>query len=156
LEGDRESCQTAVEQCVRAKARIVADDPNDTAGTRALLNLGHTFGHAIEAVAGDVVLHGEAVALGMILAFEFSVRIGSCQAEDAARVRTHFKNAGLPTNIGDVGLDNRRREIVDAMLSDKKADRDGLVLILARGIGAAFAAKGVELEKLSEFLEHAA
>lgn len=155
LEGDRASRQTAVEQCVRAKARIVAADPNDTRGIRALLNLGHTFGHAIEAVADDAVLHGEAVALGMNLAFEFSVRIGCCQVGDAARVRTHFETIGLPTNLGDVGLEHRGLEIFDAMLTDKKADRDGLVMILARGIGAAFVAKGVELERLSEFLDRA-
>lgn len=155
LAGERPRCQTAVEQCVRAKARIVAADPNDTDGTRALLNLGHTFGHAIEAVAGDAVLHGEAVALGIILAFEFSVRIGCCQVGDAARVRTHFETAGLPTNLGDVGLDDQGLEIFNAMLSDKKADCDGLVLILARGIGAAFVAKSVELDRLSEFLQRA-
>lgn len=156
LQGGRASCQTAIEHCVQAKARIVAADPHDTDGIRALLNLGHTFGHAIEVVAGDAVLHGEAVALGMSLAFEFSVHIACCQAEDAARVRTHFRIAGLPTNLEDVGLDNHRLEICNAMLSDKKADRDGLVMILARGIGAAFVAKGVELERLSEFLDRAA
>ena len=89
----------AVETSVRAKAAIVAADEREESGTRALLNLGHTFGHALEAYAGysDRLLHGEAIAIGMRLAFAFSVERGLCPADDAARVERHFAAVGLPS-----------------------------------------------------------
>ena len=152
LSGNTEICRTAIDHCVRAKGRFVAADPDDTSGTRALLNFGHTFGHAIEAVANGAILHGEAVALGLTLAFEFSVLTRCCQVQDAARVRSIFNSAGLATTLAELGLGTRGPEIFKAMLSDKKADSDGLTLILAHGIGSAFVANGVDLERLSEFL----
>ena len=121
LAGDGDRRQAAIEHCVRAKARFVADDPDDTAGTRALLNFGHSFGHAIEAVGGHRVLHGEAVAVGMVLAFDFSVELGLCPAADADRVHAHLRGAGLPTRLGDLGLAGQGPAIVTAMLADKKA-----------------------------------
>ena len=153
LAGDQTICRTAIEHCVRAKARFVAADPDDTSGTRALLNFGHTFGHAIEAVAGDAILHGEAVALGLTLAFEYSALTGCCQLRDAARVRSLFNSAGLATSLAEIGLATRAPDIFTAMRTDKKAGSAGLTLILARGIGRAFGAKGVNLEQLEKFLD---
>ena len=153
LAGDQTICRTAIEHCVWAKARFVAADPDDTSGTRALLNFGHTFGHAIEAVAGDAILHGEAVALGLTLAFEYSALTGCCQLQDAARVRSLFNSAGLATSLAEIGLATRAPDIFTAMRTDKKAGSAGLTLILAHGIGRAFGAKGVNLEQLEKFLD---
>jgi 3-dehydroquinate synthase len=133
-------CHAVVTSC-RAKAAIVAADERET-GERALLNLGHTFGHAIEAELGfsEALLHGEAVAIGMALAFDLSVRRGLAEAASAARVRAHLEAAGLPTRVPP-GL--APRSLLDHMRRDTKT-RDGkLVFILARGIGEAFIERGV-------------
>jgi 3-dehydroquinate synthase len=156
LAGNGDRLRTAIEHCVRAKARFVAADPDDTAGTRALLNFGHSFGHAIEAVAGHRVLHGEAVAVGMVFAFAFSVELGLCPAADADRVRAHLQAAGLPARLGDIGLTGRGAAILTAMLTDKKAQASGLTLILARRLGEAFVARNVDLPRLAAFLERQA
>ena len=153
LAGDGEIRRSAIEHCVRAKNRFVTADPDDTTGIRALLNFGHSFGHAIEAVAGHAVLHGEAVAVGMTLAFDFSTELKLCPAGDAARTRANFQAVGLPTGIGDVGLDGQGAAIFAAMLADKKAEAGGLTLILARGIGDAFVTRNADLGLLSNFLE---
>lgn len=150
IAGEDSARRVAIEHCVRAKARFVSADPDDTQGTRAILNLGHTFGHAIEAVAAGKLLHGEAVALGMVLAFEFSAELGLCPLDEAERVKAHLRSAGLPVFIADTGLD--RRAIFDAMQADKKSTARGPVLILTRGIGQAFVATGVPSERLSAFL----
>ena len=150
LDGDGDSRRTAIEHCVRTKARLVAADPNDTDGTRALLNFGHTFGHAIEAVAGHALLHGEAVAIGMALAFEFSSELGLCPQADVEKVKRHFFAVGLPCAIGDIGLG--ADSIFAAMQSDKKSTATVLRLILTRGIGKAFVAGGFDLALLSDFL----
>jgi 3-dehydroquinate synthase len=153
LEGDRETRRSAIEHCVRAKARFVTADPDDTAGTRALLNFGHTFGHAIEALAGHQLPHGEAVAVGMTMAFDFSVELGICPAADVQRVRAHLKALGLPTDRSNAGLEGQGAAILRAMLSDKKASAQGLTLILTQGIGKAFVAKAVDQSRLADFLE---
>ena len=130
----------AIATCCRAKARVVAEDERE-ADRRALLNLGHTFGHALEAEIGfgDALLHGEAVAIGTIMAFDFSVRHGMCPATDLARVREHFDAIGLP--IAPPRLQGRTWQAEDLlrhMGRDKKV-RDGRpVLVLVRGIGQAF------------------
>lgn len=142
--------RSAIEHCVRSKARFVSSDPDDVLGTRALLNFGHTFGHAIEALAGQALLHGEAIALGMVLAFEFSTELGLCAADDTARVKTHLGSAGLPTRLDDAGLDGLA--IFSAMQSDKKSKADGLTLILTNGIGKAFVATAIDSARLSAFL----
>jgi 3-dehydroquinate synthase len=152
LDGDRDMRRVAIERCVRAKARFVTADPDDTAGTRALLNFGHSFGHAIEAVAGHGILHGEAVAIGMALAFELSTELGLCSAADADRMRVHLQAVGLPIRTGDVGLEAQGAAIFRAMLSDKKAEVSGLPLILVRAIGEAFVARDFALDQLSAFL----
>lgn len=132
----------AVTYAVRSKARTVAEDERET-GKRALLNLGHTFGHALEAALGfsDALLHGEAVAIGLVLAFELSARLGLCPAEDAARVHRHIAGTGLPT-VPPQGLGRSAAELVELMRQDKKV-RDGkITFVLARGIGRAFLEHG--------------
>lgn len=152
LAGDPAVRQSAIEHCVQAKARLVAEDPDDTRGRRALLNFGHTFGHAIEALAGSSVLHGEAVAVGMSLAFDFSARLGLCLADDASRVRSHLASIGLPTTLAELGLGGKADSLLSLMAQDKKASRLGVALILARGIGDAFLEPDVAVNSLSAFL----
>ena len=130
----------AVTVSCEAKAAVVEADERES-GSRALLNLGHTFGHAFEAEAGygDALLHGEAVALGMVLAFEMSVRLGFCPAADLERVRRHIAAAGLPTAPpGNDASAARRDMLIARMRRDKKARSGRIVLVLARAIGEAF------------------
>ena len=148
LEGDPIARCAAVEHCIRTKARFVSVDSEDMSGTRALLNFGHTFGHAIEALGGTSILHGEAVATGMTLAFRFSVDLGLCPAADADRAEAHLQSVGLPTRLVEL----EPEAVFHAMQSDKKATASGLTLILTKGIGRAFAAKGVGPAHLAEFL----
>lgn len=144
----------AIALCCRAKAGIVARDERET-GERALLNLGHTFGHALEAAAGfsDRLLHGESVALGMALAFDFSVRKKLISAADAARARAHLAAVGLPTHLKDVpggvpGVD----KLIDLIAQDKKVKRGKFTFILVRGIGQAFVESGVDAAEVRAFL----
>ena len=153
LAGDQALRQTAIEHCVRAKLRLVAGDVEDRQGRRALLNLGHSFAHAIETASGlGPVLHGEAVAIGLCLAFGFSVELGLCRSEDEDRVRAHLASIGLPTRLDDVGLAGAGQELLDAIKSDKKAGAEGISLILVRGIGRAEVARGVDPRHLADFL----
>ncbi|HEX8061761.1 MAG TPA: 3-dehydroquinate synthase, partial [Allosphingosinicella sp.] len=117
LAGDEAARLHAIETCVRAKAAIVAEDERETSGRRALLNFGHTFGHALEIETGFAMLHGEAVALGMVLAFRLSAELGLCGADDAERAASHLEGAGLPVLLK--GLSAQR--LVRHMASDKKA-----------------------------------
>jgi 3-dehydroquinate synthase len=144
----------AIAVCCRAKAGVVARDERET-GERALLNLGHTFGHALEAGAGfsERLLHGEAVALGIVLAFEFSARIGLIGAAEAERARAHLAGVGLPTHLKDIpggapGVD----ELMDLIAQDKKVKRGKLTFILVRGIGQAFIANDVDAAEVRAFL----
>ena len=144
----------AIAVCCRGKAGIVARDERET-GERALLNLGHTFGHALEAGAGfsGRLLHGEAVALGTALAFEFSVRKGLISEADAARARAHLAAVGLPTYLKDVpggvpGID----ALMDLIAQDKKVKRGKLTFILVRGIGQAFVENDVSAAEVRAFL----
>jgi 3-dehydroquinate synthase len=145
----------AVETSARAKAKIVQEDERETSGTRALLNLGHTFGHALEAYAGysDRLLHGEAIAIGMRLAFTFSVELGLCPKDDAERVERHLAAIGLPTKIAAVpGAKPTPEELLRLMAQDKKVKGSKLALVLVHGIGAAFVEREVRLSRLTEFL----
>jgi len=144
----------AIAVCCRGKAGIVARDERET-GERALLNLGHTFGHALEAGAGfsDRLLHGEAVALGMVLAFEFSAAKGLIGETDATRARAHLAAVGLPTHLNEVpggvpGLD----ALMDLIAQDKKVKRGRLTFILVRGIGQAFVENDVSAAEVRAFL----
>jgi 3-dehydroquinate synthase len=144
----------AIRTCVAAKADIVAEDERETGGRRALLNLGHTFGHALEAAAGfsDRLLHGEAVAIGMALAFRFSADRGLCREEDAERVAAHLAGVGLPTSLSQAGAEAEPEMLTARMLHDKKALDGRLRLILARGIGEAFVADDVDPVEVALFL----
>jgi 3-dehydroquinate synthase len=144
----------AIAVCCRAKAGIVARDERET-GERALLNLGHTFGHALEAGCGfsDRLLHGEAVALGMALAFEFSARKGLIAAVEAARASAHLAKVGLPTDIRSVpGGVPPVDTLMDLIAQDKKVKRGALTFILVRGIGQAFVEKNVDAGEVRAFL----
>ena len=144
----------AIAVCCRAKAGIVARDERET-GERALLNLGHTFGHALEAGCGfsDRLLHGEAVALGIALAFEFSAKKGLISAADAARASAHLAAVGLPTHVKDVpGGVPPVDTLMDLISQDKKVKRGALTLILVRGIGQAFIEKNVDAGRVHAFL----
>jgi 3-dehydroquinate synthase len=155
LDGDRELREYAVAHNVAAKARIVAEDEFERTGTRALLNLGHTFGHALEAQTGfgDTLLHGEAVALGMVLAARYSARKGLMAAADAERVGRHIAATGLPANLAALPLDCDGPMLVGHMLHDKKMDAGTLPFVLMRGIGAAFLDREVDLTDLAVFLD---
>ena len=156
LNGDPAARSAAIEHCIRTKARFVSADPEDRSGTRALLNFGHTFGHAIEAAAGQAVTHGEAVSVGMVLALGLSAELGLCRADDAERVRRHLVSAGLPTGLTDVGLSGSGDQLLTLMTQDKKADRSGIALVLADGIGQATLVRGIDSERLARFLADAA
>jgi 3-dehydroquinate synthase len=144
----------AIAVSCRAKAAIVARDERET-GERALLNLGHTFGHAFEAAAGfsDRLLHGEAVALGMTLAFAFSARLGLLPAAEADRVTGHLAGVGLPTRVSEISGDPPGLErLMELIAQDKKVQRGKLTLILARGIGQSFIAPDVDAAEVRAFL----
>ena len=149
------SRRRAVETSVRAKAAIVAADEREELGTRALLNLGHTFGHALEAFAGysDRLLHGEAIAIGMRLAFAFSAERGLCPPGDAAKVTRHFEAVGLPVAIAAIpGNTPSPDDLLRLMAQDKKVKGGKLALVLARGIGQAFVERDVPVADLTAFL----
>ena len=155
--GDKEARRHAVVTCCTAKAAIVAEDERE-AGRRALLNLGHTFGHALEAQSGmgGALLHGEAVAIGMVLAFELSARLGLCRAADAERVRRHLSELGLP--VGLRGLADRSWSadgLLTHMAQDKKVLGGKPGLILVRGIGEAFVTRDVDAREVKAFLTDA-
>ena len=155
LAGDPEARAYAIAHSVSAKARIVAEDERETTGKRALLNLGHTFGHALEAETGfsDRLLHGEGVAAGMALAFAFSARQGLCTAQDAERVAAHLRAVGLPDGLAAAGIPASGAALVEHMLHDKKMDAGTLPFLLARGIGRTFLDKTVDLDAVAAFLD---
>ena len=144
----------AIAVSCRAKAGVVARDERET-GERALLNLGHTFGHAFEAGCGfsDRLLHGEAVALGMVMAFDFSARQGLTSQAEADRARAHLAAVGLPTHVKDVaGGVPDVDTLMDLIAQDKKVKRGKLTFILVRGIGQAFIANDVDPAEVRAFL----
>ena len=148
------SLAEAVRRSVEMKAEIVAEDERE-AGRRALLNLGHTFAHALEAETGfgEALKHGEAVGVGCALAFRFSERLGHCPGQDAARAGAAIAAAGLPTRLGELpGAPFSAAALIAHMAQDKKAEGGQLTFILARGLGQAFVAKGVPPDRLADFL----
>jgi 3-dehydroquinate synthase len=146
----------AISVAIAGKAAIVARDETET-GERMLLNLGHTFAHALETWAGysDKLLHGEAVAIGVSLAFELSGALGFTDASSTARVRRHLAAAGLPTQVKDIPGNEwpRAETLLRLMAQDKKVRAGQLTLILARGIGKAFATRDVAPATVQQFLE---
>ena len=154
LAREPEALARAVARCVEMKAEIVAEDETEQ-GRRALLNLGHTFGHALEAETGygAALLHGEAVAAGQALAFRFSAARGVCPSQDARRAEAAIAAAGLPTRLADVpGHPVKAERLVAHMAQDKKAEGGRLTFILARGLGQAFVAKDVDAGFVRDFL----
>jgi len=145
----------AIAESCRAKADVVARDEFET-GDRALLNLGHTFGHALEAATGydgTRLVHGEGVAIGMVLAYRFSARLNRCSPDDAARVEKHLREVGLPWRLDQVpgGLPGAER-LLDYIAQDKKVKRGALTFILTTGIGEAFIARDVPASEVLSFL----
>jgi 3-dehydroquinate synthase len=148
----------AIAHSCQAKAEIVARDEHET-GERALLNLGHTFGHALEVATGydaTRLVHGEAVAVGMVLAHRFSTWLGLAPGEDAERVERHLSAAGLPVRLHQIpGMLPGPERLLDFIAQDKKVSRGALTFILTHGIGRAFIARDVSAEKVKAFLEEA-
>jgi 3-dehydroquinate synthase len=146
----------AIAASCAAKARVVAADETEQ-GERALLNLGHTFGHALETLTRydpARLVHGEGVAIGMALAFRFSRDLGFCPGQEAGRVEAQLKAVGLPTRIRDIpSLDAGAGGILAAMRQDKKVERGRLTFILARGIGESFIARDVDEASVRAFLD---
>ncbi len=146
----------AIAQSCQSKANVVARDETEQ-GDRALLNLGHTFGHALETLThydSARLIHGEGVAIGMMCALRLSHQLGHCGLEDVARVEQHLKAVGLPTRINQIhGLNAGADAILEAMYQDKKVQRGALTFILLRGIGQSFVAKNVPAEAVRSYLE---
>ncbi len=154
LDGDQDLRIKAVATSCRAKAGIVAQDERES-GVRALLNLGHTFGHALEAETGfsDRLLHGEGVAIGMVMAFDLSARMGLCGDNATAAIKRHFRTVGLPASLDDIegpGLDPER--LLAHMAQDKKVKDGRITFVLARGIGDAFLTDDVDLNLVRDVL----
>jgi len=155
LAGDAALREHSVAHSVAAKARIVAEDEFETTGKRALLNLGHTFGHALEAQTGfsNRLLHGEAVAMGMVLAARYSARRGLMPKASAEHVARHINAAGLSGELYALGLNCDGAALTAHMLHDKKMDAGTLPFVLMKGIGEAFLAKDVDLADVAAFLD---
>jgi 3-dehydroquinate synthase len=145
----------AIATSITMKARIVAEDERETLDRRALLNLGHTFGHALEAETGfsDRLLHGEAVALGMVLAARYSARRGEISAADADRATKAIADAGLPASLAALGLTCDGAALVDHMRHDKKAEGTTLPFLLLRALGEAYVARDINLADIAAFLD---
>jgi 3-dehydroquinate synthase len=155
LAGDAGILAHAVAQSCRAKAAIVAADERETTDIRALLNLGHTFGHALEAETGfgDALLHGEAVGIGMAQALRFSASRGLMGADDAERFTRHLRSVGMMAWPREAGIaPDAAPRLVAHMKQDKKRTAHGLPFILARGLGDSFVAKAVPLAEVEAFL----
>ncbi len=155
--GDQEARRHAIVTCCAAKATIVAEDERE-AGRRVLLNLGHTFGHALEAQSGfgDTLLHGEAIAIGMVLAFELSARLGLCRPADAKRVRRHLSELGLPVGLrGPADRSWSADGLLAHMARDKKVLGGKLGFVLVRGIGEAFVTHDVDTQDMGAALDAA-
>ena len=155
LAGDVDARTHAIAHAVGAKARIVAEDERETTGKRALLNLGHTFGHALEAETGFSarLLHGEAVAAGMAMAFGYSAARGLAPGADAVRVGEHLRSVSLPDGAAAAGVDADGARLVGHMLHDKKMDGGTLPFLLARGIGETYLDRSVNIADVARFLD---
>lgn len=155
LARESDALEHAIATSIAMKARIVAADERETQDLRALLNLGHTFGHALEAETGfsDRLLHGEAVALGMVLAARYSARRGELSATDAARAARAIAAAGLPASLAALGLTCTGATLVDHMRHDKKAEGATLPFLLLRALGEAYVARDVDLADVTAFLD---
>ncbi len=156
IDGDQAARIEAIVTCCGAKARIVGEDEKER-GSRALLNLGHTFGHALEAEAGysDRLLHGEAVAIGMVMAFDLSVKMGLCPDADAIKVRQHLENISLPTHINNTDhavsqVKMTADRLFDHTLHDKKTSGGKTIFVIVSGIGKAFLSNDINPEDVKK------
>ncbi len=150
IDGNEEKRIEAIHQSCTFKTQIVKEDERE-AGRRALLNFGHTFGHALESWTGfnDTLLHGEAIAIGSVMAFHLSAEMGLCDKSAAKRIEKHFKEMGLPTSPPELSYDSDK--LMELMQQDKKTENGKLNLILAKGIGQGFVAKDVEASLVHDF-----
>ncbi len=154
LAGDGDAIVHAVAHSCRMKAEIVSRDERET-GERALLNLGHTFGHALEAATGysDRLLHGEGVAIGMALAFRLSVRLGLCAGQDSKRFIRHLKAVGLQASVAGIpGPRPTVEALIEPMLHDKKVKDGRITFILLHGLGAAFVTNEISIDAVRDLL----
>lgn len=154
LSGEAEAMTHAIAHSCAMKAEIVARDERET-GDRALLNLGHTFGHGLEAATSysDRLIHGEGIAIGSVLAFKLSARLGLADPKDADRVERHLRSMGLKTRLSDIpGPPLNAETILSHMRHDKKASGGRMVFVLVRGIGRAFLARDVPEEAVRAVL----
>lgn len=153
---DKQSLTHAIQTSCSMKANIVALDEKEH-GVRALLNLGHTFGHAFESLTGygDKLLHGEAISIGMVLAFEFADKLGICKPSETQKVTAHFKAANLPTRIEDIpgAQEFTSKMLIEKMRQDKKVERGDMVFILPHKIGKAVVTRQISEPTLHDFLE---
>ncbi len=155
IDGDMDKRRHAVLTSCAAKARVVAEDERE-GGRRALLNLGHTFGHALEAETGygDTLLHGEAVSIGTAMAFDISTRLGLCPGQDTNRVAAHFSAIDLPSDLAALPTENWTADkLLDHMSRDKKVEDGKLTFILARGIGQSFITRDVHKDDVHSLLD---
>jgi 3-dehydroquinate synthase len=148
---DPEALRYGIEKSCRAKASIVSQDEKET-GKRALLNFGHSFGHALESLSNYEILHGEAVSIGMVLASQFSVALGLMEQNQAQRIKQHLHSVGLPIGTKLLQDKSNREKMIGLMQQDKKAKQGALVLILARAIGDAFVYDKCSAKQLRDFL----
>lgn len=156
LDGDQSAITYAVKKSCEHKADIVSQDEHE-GGVRALLNLGHTFGHALEAETGfgEKLLHGEAVAVGMVLAFALSVQMGLCHAADEQRIVKHLQDIGLPYRLRDVADIWDVTRLINHFAQDKKVEDGKLTFILAKAIGESFISREVLHKELEILLKKA-
>jgi len=148
----------SIARCCRAKAEIVIQDENEQNNIRALLNFGHSFGHALEGIGryDGRILHGEAVAIGMMMAFAYSVHLGICPVEDYEKAKSHLKQMGLMTHPHELSFpkDITADAVMHYLYKDKKAQHKKIILILARAIGQVFVAEDIDPDHLKSFLEN--
>lgn len=151
LAGDTKLLTQAILTCCKAKAAIVKADEKEN-NVRALLNLGHTFGHALEAETGygDTLLHGESVAIGMMMAFTASVMMGICPPEDLGKIKAHYEKTGLPATPLAIRKEWNAEALMEHFTRDKKAVGGKLTFILAHGIGKAFVTSEVDADMIRE------
>ena len=156
-DGDEAARIYAIQRSCQMKAEIVAEDEMEK-GRRALLNLGHTFCHALEAATGysNRLLHGEGVAIGCALAFETSMRLGLCSQEEPSRIRAHFNQMGLKTDLSDIEGDLPDADgLIELMYQDKKVQDGNIAFILANGIGDAFVSRDTDISVVRSVLSDA-
>ena len=157
LDGDAAAQSEAIARSCASKAAIVAADEREH-GVRALLNLGHTFGHALEAKGGysDILLHGEAISAGMLMAFEYSNEIGVCAGQDVERLRAHLVALEMPVlERLDPVIKSNPDQLFDFMMQDKKNKDTDMTLILAREIGGSYIEPRADQSSVKDYLKRA-